>query len=242
MPDYDDMNDRANVYDNNPGLAEAMAEGDLWPKDAYIVNDIIAGLTDPASGHMPGYIDTFTNDAGNVVPVIDTIDRTYSGPYEPGHIYNVACQSNQILQLPTGVVISEVVIVADCKIKASAGVMLEDVVLASKSTGNGQNPYAQNSIDLAAAAQLGASDFCDTGSGGVEIYSAASAHIAASLDVNGLRAVVAGDFQLAAGGDIYGVAVQAGNNVSATANGEFGLCPDGTPPPGQFTWHYRLVL
>jgi len=31
-------------------------------------------------------------------------------------------------------------------------------------------------------------------------------------------------------------------DISNTSGGQFGLCPNGTVPPGEYTWHYRLVL
>jgi len=243
MPDLDDLRD----MNNNQGIEEAKREGDAWPKDAFIVDQIIAGLSDPTSGHMPDYID---RDPVTGAPNIESPAQgeSFAGPYDSGTIYNVNCSSdNKILSLPTGVLIEEVVIVTNCKIKASSGLQVTDVILASTSTGNGQDPFAQNSIDIAAAAKFGSDTYCSDdpllqGVGGVEVYSSASAHVAAGAAAGGIRVVVAGSFDITSNADVFGISAQAGNDISITSNGKFGLCENGTRPPGKFAWHYRLVL
>ena len=53
--------------------------------------------------------------------------------------------------------------IAGCAIGESDGRILEDVVLASTAWGNGQKQLYKAAINLASAARLGATDFCDTG-------------------------------------------------------------------------------
>jgi hypothetical protein len=247
-PDYDFINDRPNLYDKNEGLAESLTEGDVYPTDALKngVQKIIDGLTDPESGHMPEYI-TETNVDGS--PIITPIDNNYPGTgdqsYVAGNVYVATCKSNKPLSLPTGQTIRDVVIISECAIKASSGLILENVVLASTSVGNGKDPLAAKAVNLAAAARLGAETFCTDGDGGVELYTLASAQVAGQLGVNGLRAVVGGDFQVAAQSNFLGVSVQAGNDIrfpaAGSKGGTFGLCLNGTIPPGKFAWQYRLV-
>ena len=83
------------------------------------------------------------------------------------------------------------------------------------------------------------------GIGGVELYALASVHVAAKLGISGLRAVVGGDFSVAGQADIIGVSIQAGNDIRFTAAGavspNFGLCENGTLPPGKYALQYRLV-
>jgi hypothetical protein len=253
-PYYEDLND---THDNE-GLEAAMVEGDVMPSDALSnrIQKFFDGMTDTNADYMPDYINTETVEVdltGKVIPI--PITETYSGTgeqsYEPGNIYYATCNSSKSLALPTDTTIKEVVIISECPIKASTGLVLEDVVLASTSVGNGgKDPLAplvnHNAIDLASAAQIGAADFCTNGGkGGVELYALASAHVAAKLGINGLRAVVGGDFSVAGQADIEGVSVQAGHDIIFTAAGSvspnFGLCENGTLPPGQYAWHYRLV-
>ena len=163
-----------------------------------------------------------------------------------GRVYVATCKSNKNLTLPNDVTISNVVIIAECGINASSGLILENVVIASTAEGNGKDPLAKSAINLASAARLGASNFCADGDGGVEVYALASAHVAAKLGVNGLRAVVGGDFEFAAQGDFLGVSVQAGNDIifpaAGAKGGSYGLCPNGTLAPGKFALQYKLVL
>jgi hypothetical protein len=158
-------------------------------------------------------------------------------------VYDIDCSAdNKNLTLPTDTHIENVVIVTNCMIKASSGLQLSDMMMASTSMGNGQNPELQQSIDLASDVAIGNGGFCDPdtpGSGQVHMYSPASIKIAAGPDVNGLRVVAGGDFQLSANNDVSGISVQTGNNIIATANGSFTFC--GVPFDGPFAWHYRLV-
>jgi hypothetical protein len=167
--------------------------------------------------------------------------ENYIGPYEEGKIYNMECSSeNKTINLPTDTDITNVVIVANCSINASSGVMLKDVVLASTYAGNGPNGLAQDSIHLAAGSILGEADGCDPG-GGVEIYSAASVHIAAGGEWHGLRIVAEHNVTITSNNvGVYGISVQAGNSIDMGSNNEFGLCTGGVP--GVFVSRYRLVL
>ena len=246
MPKYEYMNDRPNLYEKNEDLTYAMKVGDVIPSDALDdgVKNIIDGLTDPESGHMPEYIDTEANDGQFIYSPPE--GEKFAGPYDPGIIYDVKCSSDKkTLRLPTDEPISNVVIITNCKIGASEGLILEGVILASTALGNGNDPLDNKAIDFASAARFGATDFCTTGKGGVELYTLASVKLAGKPSMNGLRAVVGGDFQFPAQGTALGVSIQAGNDIIFTAagskGGEFGLCLEGTLPPGKFVPQYRLV-
>jgi hypothetical protein len=208
-----------------------------------LIDTILAGLNSADPKYvMDALYRTDEISADTINPTVVVIDHTYAEPYEPYTVYIANCAAaNNILSLPGGVVIEKVVIVADCKIKGQSGVILRDVILASSATGNGANPYDQHSIDFPSDVQIGTSDFCTDGSGQVHMYSAASAKVAAGPTVYGLRAVVAGDFEFSANNDVYGISVEAGHNITTTANGEFTYCPEGVidaPIASQF----RLVL
>ena len=171
------------------------------------------------------------------------IDQNYIGPYESNTVYIGNCANdNNLLNLPGGVMIENVVIVTNCKIKGESGVMLSNVILSSSSTGNGANPLNQHSIDFPSDLQIGSyEDFCVSGGGGqVHMYSMASAKVAAGPAVYGLRAVVAGDFEFSANNDVYGISVEAGHDITATANGQFVYC-DGGVIDAPIAFHYRLV-
>lgn len=235
------MADLGNLFAPNPegnvGLLEALVEGDLWPLDVSQLDELIAGLQTLDPDHLPAYMHDLAPLAG---PTMVTVDETYAGPYLPYHVYDVNCTSpGRQLSLPGNTLLEKVVIVADCRIHAPANSTIVDGVLASSAMGNGANPYDQHVINLAGNPNLGLPDDCEEG-GGVEIYAAASVHIAAGGDVNGLRVVAGGDVELTANaGAVNGISVQAGQEIHATANNAFGRCTGGVP--GRFAWTYRLV-
>ena len=231
MPYKPDLSRLPQVYDNE-GLESAHTGGDLWPADVAKLPDIIAGLTTFGSQYMPGYI---------TASEVTEITNSYAGPYEAGNVYEATCSGGNDLTLPSDVTIEDVVIVSDCGIRSSTGLTLTNVAVASKGLGNGANPTLSHEINFASDVNLGSATFCATGEGGVEIYAYASAHVAAGTVGEGIRIVVGGDLELTSQIDLVGIVAQAGNNIDHTSNGTTGGCPDGTPPPGVYTWHHRLV-
>ncbi|MDH3668693.1 MAG: Tad domain-containing protein [Paracoccaceae bacterium] len=232
MPDKNDLSNLPQVY-SNQGLEEAHTEGDAYPADVAKLDEIIDGLTTDGSIYQPPYITDTT---------VVNITSSYNGPYDAGKVYYATCQGGSDLTLPTNTVIQDVVIVSECGIQASNGLSLTNVAIASKSVGNGQNPLSSHEINFASQTNLGSATFCTTGDGGVEIYAKASAHVAAGTVASGIRIVVGGDLELTSQLDILGVSAQAGNDIDHTSNGDAGLCPQGTPPPGVFAYHHRLVF
>ena len=240
MPDLGDFFDPTNLQGNPAsGVADALTEGDAWPTDVAKINEIIAGLK---SGDSP-YIPANVYKADGTKPDLVTIDDKFAGPYLPKHVYVANCGSSKTLNLPKDAVIANVVIVATCNIKGSSGMSLTGSVIASSAVGNGADPLNQNSINFAADANLGSSTYCSSGgNGGVMFVSAASAHLAAGAVAEGIRVIVGGDLEMTANNDVFGISAQAGNDISHTSNGKFGLCDNGTLPPGLYAYQYRLVL
>jgi len=132
-----------------------------------------------------------------------------------------------------------VVVIADCEIKINAGAYVYNAVLGSRSGGNGKVSNAN--IGVAANVQLGTPDNCATG-GGVQMFSNATIHTAASTRMDGVQIVAAGDVELgAADQGVNGISVQSGHDITLTSNNMFGLCSGGAP--NLFTVdYYRLVL
>lgn len=229
MADLDMLPDRGNLFDMNPGLAAALVEGDLYPRDVDFVGFIIEGLRKLDPNHIPDFM--YRTDAnGNAVPPQKVTGNDLPATLAEFTVYDITC--NGQLKLPKDL-ISKVVIVADCRIHSSAGTNLQDVVLASSHLGN------TASIDMAAQSVLGRPDGCAPG-GGVEFYTLGDVHIAAQGDWHGLRVVAGRDVEMTANNvGIHGMSVQAGRNIGFTSNNEFALC-DGAVP-GRFAWHYRLV-
>jgi len=235
MPNKPDLCRLPQVYNNNTGLEAAHTEGDVYPADVAKLEEIIDGLTDLVTvdnPYLPSYITASS---------VTQINNSYAGPYVAGEVYYATCQGGNDLTLPSNTTIEDVVIVSECGIRSDTGLTLTNVAIGSKGVGNGQDPLASHQINFASQPNLGSTTFCATGDGGVEIYAYASAHIAAGTVASGLRVVVGGDLELTAQVDILGVSAQAGNDIDHTSNGDAGLCPNGTLPPGVFAWHHRLV-
>ena len=191
-------------------------------------------MIDPTSPNIPSYIDISK-------PVI-TIDDKFvlSGAnLEPNRIYYVDCKPNRTAAIPSGEVIHDVVIIADCEVSIGSGAFLFNVVLGSRSGGTKKTENAN--IGLSANVMLGLPDNCAPG-GGVQLYSNASMHFSSSTTMNGVQMVAAGDIELGAQDlGINGISAQSGGNITMTSNNAFGLCSGGTPSAFLIPY-YRLVL
>jgi Flp pilus assembly protein TadG len=155
-------------------------------------------------------------------------------------IWHIRCKPNETYQIPSNIVLVNIVIVAECVIHVGSGTILNNVVLASTAIGNGSKPLDYQNITFAADVQLGDNDDCAPG-GGVQVYSAASVHFSSSMMINGLQVVAAGSVELGARDQAAkGISVQAGENITLTSNNMFGLCSGGTDPTLTKA-SYRLV-
>ena len=251
MPDLNDMPTRQKMCDNNDGLCDpgTLTEGDMWPEDVKHLDAILAGLRNPNSDYIPDYmIDPLTNAVPTVVRKPDGItplDETYTGTFDPYHIYDIRCSSpNKQFKLPSDVVLEKVIIVTDCQIGTASGGTIKNAILATSAVGNGAHPADANVIDLPSSWTIGDISFCSggtaDGTGQVGIYAKASVHVASQVTISGLRAVVGGNFTLTAQGDVAGVSIEAGDSITATANGKFAICNQ--PFEDNFAFSYRLVL
>ncbi len=222
---------RQNLMTMNPGLAKALREGDLWPRDVGRLEAIMKEVLSLGGGYDPAYDFLYPTGSNGLLGNPKKVKSDTLPPVlEPFTIYEIDCK-NQI-ELPAQL-ITNVAIVANCRIHGAAGVQLENVVLASKYTG------PQAAVDLAAGSRLGKADDCALG-GGVEVYASGDVMIAARGEWNGLRIVAGNDVKFTSNNNgIHGLSVEAGHDIIFSSNNDFGLCHGGVPGP--FAWHYRLV-
>jgi len=240
MSDLNSLDIPASGMTGNEGLADALREGDLTPKDVALLPSIIAGLLALDEDYLPDFVNLTDTDTGADLLVITVDDKFDFTTAEEGRVYHVVCQTNKLTKLPNGATIQNIVIVADCSLSGGSGSLFTNVVLASTATGNGSKALDKAVVSLAANAILGIDDGCDSG-GGVAIYSYASVHTAAGTMINGTRIVAAGDVELtAANNGVLGVAVQAGQDITLTSNSLMGLCAGGVDGDS-VAWWYRLV-
>ncbi len=248
MPDVDaQLVTPAGGLTSNPGLSQALREQKFDPRMVNHVDEIMADLLLKQAYVTPSYIDA-------ALPVIVKDERWNFGDATAGRIYHIQCAANKNVGIPSNMVLSDVVIVADCQISVGSGAQLSNVVLASRSGGNpgGGNGGGGNSggggsgisnanINFSSNVSLGIADNCQPG-GGVQIFTNASVHFSSSMTINGLQIVAAGDVDLGARDmGVNGISVQTGGNITLTSNNMFGLCSGGAPD--LFTVdYYRLVL
>ena len=233
MPDLSMLPNRANLYSMNPGLEEALRQGDMYPRDIARLGAIITGLINMDPDYLPDYmvdIDASTGARSTKAGVTKVTDNSLPPVLAPNTVYDISCGGQ--LKLPKNLML-RVVVIADCRIQSSSGTNIIDGVIASTYTGNNA------AIQLAAQTLLGLPDNCAPG-GGVELYTLGEAHVAAQGGFHGVRIVAASDVKFTSNNNgIYGMSIQSGNNIDYSSNNSFGGCTGGVP--GQVAMHYRLV-
>ena len=216
----------------NENLAEALVEGDVWPKDIAALDSMLATLRSLDSVYDPVYAYMYRTGADGELIYPDKVTASnLPGTLEPYTVYDIDC--NGQLGLPASTTVEHVVIIASCRVHSAANLTLRDVAIFSTETGGGNA-----AIHMAAQTTLGAADDCAAG-GGVELYAYGDMHIAAQGDWHGLRIVSGGNVVFTARNvGIHGMSVQA-INIDFTSQNRFGLCSGNVPGP--WAWHFRLV-
>ncbi|HUF86046.1 MAG TPA: TadG family pilus assembly protein [Thermohalobaculum sp.] len=237
MPDLDMLVIPNNGMTSNPGLPDALRENYLDPRMVNHIDEIMLAMLGQSqvmaqAAVLPNYINPD-------LPVLE-VDASFNlSNAEEGRIYHVGCEPSQQVKFSAKSTLTNVVIIADCIIHLPADISLADVVLGSRSGGNGD--VNNENITMAANVNLGAPDGCAEG-GGVTLLSNASIKTAASTSINGVQMVAKGYIELTARNKgINGISAQAGGDITMTANNIMGLCSGGAP--NLFTVpYYRLVL
>ncbi len=140
----------------------------------------------------PAVLPSYINPKNEVEVVDETFDLD---DVKPHHVYHVQCKPKKNARIPSNAVIQHVVIIADCELHIGTSATLMNVVLGSRSGGNGSTDKAN--VKAAAKVQLGRPDNCAQG-GGVQIFSNATIHTASSTKIDGLQMVARGDIELGA--------------------------------------------
>ncbi len=229
--------------DSNIGLPPALRENYLDPRMVNQVDEIMLGMVAMQEDIMPNYIHTdgicSGFNCGGAKPVIEVDEKFDLSTAKPGRIYYVKCKPNKVARIPNNSFVQKVIIIADCEVHIGAGATVIDSVIASRSGGNGKIDKAN--IVIAANVQLGKPDNCHPG-GGVQLFSNATIHTAASTSIDGVQMVAKGDIKLGARDmGVNGISAQSGGTITLTSNNMFGLCSGGVG--GLFTVpYYRLVL
>ena len=245
MPSMSMLEIPASGMDSNIGLPPALRENHLDPRmvnhiteitDAFLALNTVSA-TALTTTVMPSYID-MTKD------VIVTDNRFNFAAAIPHRVYHVQCQPMRNLVLPAGILIDQIVLIADCQITIGANSTVWDSVIISRSgpnPGPGSLNLGDANITAAAGVQLGKPDGCAEG-GGVQLFSNATIHTSSSTSIDGVQMVALGDIFLGARDmGVNGISAQSGGTIKMTSNNMFGLCSGAVE--GLFTVdYYRLVL
>ena len=233
MPDVDGMLELpASGMTSNIGLPKALRENHLDPRMVNHIDEIMLDMIGRTSSVMPNYTHA-------ELPVFEVDEKFDLSTALPGRIYHVLCKPNKAARIPNNSVVENVVIIAECEVHIGAGATVIGSVIASRSGGNGNIDKAN--IVIAANVQLGLPDNCAEG-GGVQLFSNATIHTAASTSIDGVQMVAKGDIKLGARDmGVNGISAQSGGTITLTSNNMFGLCSGGAPD--LFTvGYYRLVM
>ena len=139
--------------------------------------------------------------------------------FTPGRIHTVNC-GNGGITIDAGATLSKVVVIASCDIKLSSRSVLDEVVIATRSTG-------ARSINSPSSLQVGRNDNCATG-GGSELLTMGSMNFASGLMVYGSQLLAKDNIEFAANANgIQGASLVAGGEIDGTSNMSMGFCGTG---------------
>ena len=197
----------ADIFEVKPDLAAAYSAD---------IATVATNYLDPSWDGQPAYVNT---SAAVISVAAKNVKYTW---FIPGRIYNVSCGGGDgnKAQIYSGAVLSEVVIVSDCKIQIGSSAVLTDVVLVSADTSN-------KSVYAASKVQLGADDDCAEG-GEVKVFAAGDFDSAAKLETYGVTISAIGNVNIAGKTDgIAGLDIFANGDVSFSAQASLGVCSGG---------------
>lgn len=210
MPDDRDLVIPSSGMTSNDGLSDAVdsfsyqirvlnkLEG--WIDDLYLLDPDVT----------PDYITQSTT--------ITLSSRNVSAAdFTPGYVHTASCVGNQQLFIQDASVLSDIVLVTDCKIKFGADTAVENSIIATTNTGD-------RSMNAPSSLVLGDNDGCTDG-GGVTLLTMGGVEFAADLHVYGSRIIAMGDIYFRANATgIEGASFISGGEIDGTSNSVFGFC------------------
>ncbi|MEO9826217.1 MAG: pilus assembly protein TadG-related protein [Paracoccaceae bacterium] len=221
MPDTDDLvvSVTGNGEDKNLGLREALHEGKWLIKILNRIERIKEGVQ--ADGHR--YAQEFTDFFNPINIHVDMRDLKQGNKYviEPadlqsGRVYNVECNK---VDLKSGTYVG-LVLITDCQVELSNGVVLEDTVLISSYSGAKAFYSPANIV-------LGVNDSCSEG-GGAKLVTNGSIDFSAGVEIYGSQIIAGGNVEFSSNADgLQGASIVAGGRIDSTSNMNFAFCGDG---------------
>lgn len=212
MPDKSTIELPNSGFETNEGLEAALRDGAYRIRIVNRLPSIIAELTDPMSDYVPDYISNSSVKTLNNKNIKDT-------DLEPGRIHTLSCNGGSQAIFP-GAVITDVVLVTDCKIKFSQGAVLENVIVATSNTDT-------KSINAPSGLQIGRDDNCAV-DGGSQLLTLGGVDVASDLKAYGGQIIAVDNIEFSANANgIEGASFISGGTISGTSNMTMGFCGDG---------------
>ncbi len=221
MPNSDDLEVAitGSGEDKNEGLYEALREGKWFIKILNRVDRIKEGVQ--TEGHR--YAQDFTTDFDVIDIHIDMPELEQGNKYviEPanlaaGHVYNVTCSK---VDLKSGTYLG-IVLITDCPVEISNGVVLQDTVLISTYDGAKAFYSPANVV-------MGLADDCAPG-GGAKIVTRGSVDFSSGVELYGSQIIAGGNVEFSSNADgMQGASIVAGGRIDSTSNMNFAFCGTG---------------
>lgn len=220
MPDRRDLVMPSDGYTSNPGLEDSLRDSAYRMRILQRVNDIIDGVDDPTSDYFRDDYVSWDGVNPNTITYTKLLkkDKIDSTTWVPGTIHTLECTAaNQQVQVSANEVISQGVLITNCKIQFGANSELHDVIMVNTNT-------SSDSFGAAAGFTLGRNDGCTAG-GGAQLVTLGGMNFPSDLQVYGgqLIAVETIDFAARADG-IEGVSMVSGDRIDGTSLMNMGFC------------------
>lgn len=230
MPDKAELVIPSDGMTTNPGLPVALRDGAYQLRIVQRINDIIAGIQDPASVYYRNYITSTTQIAVNRN---DKLDATM---FTSGRIHNINCtSSSQSAKIHAGTVLKELVIVTNCQLMFGENTVLEDVVI-------GNTNVSDKSFSAASGLQIGRNDNCATG-GGAQLVTLGGVNFPQYLKMYGGQILAAGDVSFTSDANgTQGASIVSGGRIDGTTDSTMAFCGGAGMENNFEAWYFRLAF
>lgn len=228
MPDPNQIDLPNSGFDSNIGLQEALRKGQWNIRILNRIMPIIDGIRTGNPKYVPDYIT-------NTTPIALSSRTIDEASLTRGRIHTFSCGGGgAAMTFKSNLLVREVVVITNCKVKFEQGVVLEDAVVATTET-------SHQSMTSPASFRLGRNDACAPG-GGAQLLSMGSINFAAAMEIFGSQMIAMKDIEFSANANgIQGAALVAGGTISGTSNMNMGFCSTGMED-NFMADYFKLVL
>ncbi|PUB17212.1 TadE/TadG family type IV pilus assembly protein [Yoonia sediminilitoris] len=227
MPDLDALDLPKSGFETNEGLEAALRAATMNIRILSRIDNMIYRYENPEATdypadteELPDYITNPTVISSRVRTITTAEIYALESDTGRGRVHKIDCQAGNTLTIDATEPLREVVVISPCEIKFTAGSVLEDSRVISKST-------SADSINAPAGLRVGRNDNCGDG-GGAQLITVGGMRFPADLQIYGSQLMAKGDIYFAANADgVQGASLIAGGEISGTSNMNMGLCLGG---------------